>query len=80
MMTNAQLSIEDLILFSRSISLEEKQAILKNLSTMPEDKKTHIKGILQREFDAFQRLDDLALHTIQDLTQGLQTITSVIPA
>lgn len=47
---------------------------------MPEDKKTHIKGILQREFDAFQRLDDLALHTIQDLTQGLQTITSVIPA
>lgn len=78
-MANVALSLTDLILFSRSVTLEEKQEILKNLNSYPEDKKKRLYEILQGEFDTFQKLNDMALNTIKELTISLQTITSSIP-
>jgi ribosome recycling factor len=78
-MANVALSLTDLILFSRSITLEEKQEILKNLNSYPEDKKKQLYEVFQEEFDKFQKLNDAALHTIQELTISLQKTTSSIP-
>ena len=73
-MLASQLLFEDLVLASRSLALEEKQELLKRLDTLPEDKKTKLRAILEHEFDTFVRLDALAFEAVSEFAQSLQTV------
>lgn len=73
-----QYQLEDLILSSRSLALEEKQEILKLLDTYDEAKKTKLRAILEKEFNSFQRLDEMALSAIQQFTVHLKTVTEAV--
>ena len=75
-----QYQLEDLVLSSRSLTLEEKQEILKLLDTYDEAKKTKLRGILEKEFNSFQRLDEMALAAIQQFTAHLKTVTETVAA
>ncbi|GEM_PF-6428212 len=78
-MAQAQLQIEDLILFSRSLALEEKQELLKRIDTLPPEKVIKLREILEKEFNSFQKLDDLAVQAIQGFTNNLKLITQALP-
>lgn len=75
-----ELSLEDLILSSRSIALEEKQDLLKRLDMIAPEKKIAMREILEKEFNSFQKLDELALSAIQKFTVSLKPITETITA
>lgn len=77
-MAQAQLQLEDLILFSRSLTLEEKQELLKRIDTFPEEKKVQIREVLEKEFQAFQKLNDMAIAAVQTFTQTLKPVTENI--
>ncbi len=77
-MAAQELTLEDLILSSRSIALEEKQELLKLLDTFSPEKKAKMREILEREFQSFQKLDRLALSAIQQFTATLKTVTETI--
>lgn len=74
----ANLALEDLILSSRSLALEEKQELLKLLDTYAPEKKAKLREILEREFQSFQKLDELALSAVQQFTSTLKTVTENI--
>lgn len=78
-MPQAQLQIEDLILFSRSLTLEEKQELLKKIDTLAPEKVVKLREILEKEFNSFQKLDDLATQAIQGFTNHLKLITEALP-
>lgn len=78
-MTNSQLQLEDLILSSRSLTLEEKQELLKRLDSIAPEKKVEIKEILERERSSFKRIDEMALAAIRQFTQDLKLVTATIP-
>lgn len=73
-----ELTLEDLILSSRSLALEEKQELLKLLDTFPAEKKAKMREILDREFQSFQKLDQLALSAVQQFTVSLKTVTETL--
>lgn len=73
-MTSAKLPLEDLILSSRSLTIEEKQNLLKQLDTLEKDKKVKLQQILEEEYLSLQKMDQLTLTAIQQFTQTLQTI------
>lgn len=73
-----ELTLEDLILSSRSLTLEEKQELLKRLDTVEPAKRVKMREILEREFQSFQKLDELALGAIQQFTVSLKTVTETI--
>mgnify|MGYP001591089283 CR=1 FL=1 len=77
-MAQAQLQIEDLILFSRSLTIEEKQELLKKLDTYEPQKKTQIREVLEKEFETFKKLDAMELSAIQMFTQTLKPVTESI--
>lgn len=77
-MTTTELTLEDLILSSRSLALEEKQELLKLLDTFSAEKKANMREILEREFQSFQKLDELALSAVQQFTSTLKTVTGNI--
>lgn len=79
-MTTDELTLEDLILSSRSLALEEKQELLKLLDTFSPEKKAKMREILEREFQSFRKLDQLALSAIQQFTVTLKTVTETITA
>jgi hypothetical protein len=74
-MQNTNLSLEDLILSSRSLTIEEKQDLLKKLDTIPADKKEKMREILTREFESFQKIDAMELSAIKNFTEHLKNIT-----
>ena len=72
-MANASiLDLEDLILSSRLLSLEEKQEILKKMDSMEMEKKNKLRELLEREFNSFQKMDELGLTAIQNFIKILQ--------
>lgn len=75
-MATTALALEDLILSSRSLSLEEKQELLKRLDTLEPEKKAKLQAVLEHEFEEFQKFDRLQLSAIKDFTQSLQSITA----
>lgn len=77
-MAQSQLQLEDLILFSRSLALEEKQELLKRLDTFTPEKKVRIREVLEKEFNTFQKLDDMAVAAVQTFTQTLKPVTENI--
>lgn len=77
-MATAELTLEDLILSSRSLALEEKQELLKRLDTVDPAKKVKMREILEREFQSFQKLDEIALSAVQQFTVSLKTVTETI--
>lgn len=77
--TQAHLQIEDLILFSRSLALEEKQELLKRIDTLEPAKIAKLREILEKEFNSFQKLDDMALQAVQGFTNNLKLITAELP-
>lgn len=77
-MATTALALEDLILSSRSLSLEEKQELLKRLDILESEKKEKLRAVLEHEFEEFQKFDRLQLSAIQDFTQSLQSITANI--
>lgn len=79
-MATAELTLEDLILSSRSLALEEKQELLKRLDTVDPATKTKMREILEHEFNSFQKLDELALSAVQKFTVTLKTVTETITA
>ncbi|MEK7524368.1 MAG: hypothetical protein AAB588_05070 [Patescibacteria group bacterium] len=72
------LQLEDLILSSRSLTLEEKQDLLKRLDTLDEDKKTKLREVLERELQSFQKMDQIALRALQEFTQDLRPLTQAL--
>lgn len=72
------LTLEDLILSSRSLMLEEKQELLKRLDTINAEKKARLHQILEEEFNSFRRLDQVALSAISQFTSTLKTVTANI--
>ncbi|MBI2638180.1 hypothetical protein HYW83_01180 [Candidatus Peregrinibacteria bacterium] len=78
-MAQTQLQLEDLILFSRSLTLEEKQELLKRVDTLEPEKIAKLREILEKEFNSFQRLDDLALTAVRGFADNLKLITAELP-
>ncbi len=78
-MAQIQLQLEDLILFSRSLALEEKQELLKRVDRLEPEKIAKLREILEKEFNSFQKLDDLALQAVQGFTNNLKLITAELP-
>lgn len=72
----AHLQLEDLILFSRSLALEEKQELLKRVDTLEPEKIAKLREILEKEFNSFQKFDELALKAVQGFTNNLKLITA----
>jgi len=72
---NTNLHLEDLILRSRALALEEKQELLKKLDTIPEDKKEQMRVVLAKESEEFEKMDKKAMFAIQQFTQTLKTVT-----
>lgn len=79
MPSSTGLQLEDLILSSRSLNLEEKQDLLKRLDTLDEDKKTKLREILERELQSFQKMDQMALAAIQQFAQSLKPLAEALP-
>lgn len=79
-MATTTLALEDLILSSRSLSLEEKQELLKRLDMLDPEKQEKLRSVLEREFEEFQKFDRLQLSAIQGFTQNLQNITAGLAA
>lgn len=77
-MATQELTLEDLILSSRSLALEEKQELLKRLDTVDPAKKVKMREILEHEFLSFQKLDEIALSAVQQFTVSLKTVTENI--
>lgn len=77
--TQAHLQLEDLILFSRSLALEEKQELLKRVDTLEPEKIAKLREILEKEFNSFQKFDELALKAVQGFTNNLKLITAELP-
>lgn len=75
-----QLAIEDLILSSRSLTLEEKQDLLKRLDLVPAEKKSKLREILAQEFESFQKLDAMALAAVRQFTQTLKPLAETVAA
>lgn len=78
-MAQVQLQLEDLILFSRSLALEEKQELLKRIDTLESEKIAKLREILEKEFNSFQKFDELALKAVQGFTNNLKLITAELP-
>lgn len=79
-MATQELTLEDLILSSRSLALEEKQELLKRLDTIDPTKRAKMREILEKEFNSFQKLDEIALSAVQQFTVSLKTVTETITA
>lgn len=74
------LTLEDLILSSRALSVEEKQELIKKIDTLPQDKREKIREALKKEFVSFKRFNELQNAAIKEFTQDLQNISSSIPS
>lgn len=80
-MTNpSSLLLEDLILASRSLALEEKQDLLKHLDKLPEPRRTRLRKILEKEFASFEKIEELTMNAVTKFTQDIYLLSVAAPA
>lgn len=75
MPTPSSLLLEDLILASRSLALEEKQDLLKHLDKLPEPRRTRLREILEKEYDALQKIEEQATNAVTKFTQDIYLLS-----
>ena len=77
-MTDEKLSLADLVMRSRSLSVGEKQEFLKKIHAMPKEEKAKMYEILNKEYLTFQELDKQEAIAINVFTETLKILTNKI--